>query len=263
MLSSVSQFLVACTLLLVTVPAWGAESLDKNIALLQQAEDFRVRTQAALALGASGSERAVSPLCQALADQNRTVRIASATAISRLKKGGEACLKSRLSIEKDSLVLTSIEKALGRLGGAGAEPAIGPSTAIFVAIAQLAGPERLDSAVRAAFVKAAAGRNDVAFAPLKQTLAEATRVLGQHPTAKGFKLSPKLSKPTYSDGLLQVKISVAIMSYPGNALVGSFTKSVGMQGVSESDTDSENELVLLVAEEAMKQFLALAPSLDP
>ena len=263
MLSSVRQYLVAFALLLVTAPAFGADTLDKNIALLQHGEDFRVRTQAALALGASRAERAVAPLCRALADENRTVRIASATAISRLRLGGQSCLKSRLPIEKDALVLSSIEKALDRLGGAGAEPAIGPDTSIFVAISKISGPERLDSPVRGAFVKAARGRGEVAFAPSDQTSAEATRVLSQHPGAKGFKLSPKLSKPSYADGMLQVKMSVAIMSYPGNSLLASFSKSVGMQGVNAPDTESENELVLLVAEESMKQFLALAPSLDP
>lgn len=264
MLSPVRQVLIVLTLLLVSLPAFGADALDKNIGLLSQSDDFRVRTQAALALGASGSERALKPLCQALADENRTVRIASATAISRLNKGGQECLKSRVSAEKDKLVLTSIEKALARLGGgSGAEPAIGPDTTVFVAIGKLAGPERLNTPVRAAFVKAVRGRSDVAFAPMGQTLAEAGRVLGQHSRAKGFQLAPKLSKPTYAGGVLQVNMSVAIMSYPENSLLASFSKSVGMQGVTEPDVESENELVLLVAEESMKQFLALAPSLDP
>ena len=64
-------------------------------------------------------------------------------------------------------------------------------------------------------------------------------------------------------GMVKVKMSVAILTYPGSALIGSFTKTVGMSGVTAPDVEAENELVLLAAEEAMKQFLALAPTLSP
>lgn len=251
-------------LLCVAVPAVADNGFQKNVELLRRAEDFRVRTQAALALGASGTEAAVTPLCQALADENRTVRIASATAISRLRKGGQGCLKRRLAKEKDKLVLSSIKKALARLGGGlGAEPAIGPDTRFFVAIEKVAGPARLEGPVRAAIVKSARGRKDVAFAQAGQTLSQAEKALAKYPSARGFKLAPKLSRPRYVEGTLHVKISVAIMSYPGASLLGTFSKSLGMPGVQEPDTEAENELVVMAAEEAMKQFLQIAPSLDP
>jgi hypothetical protein len=243
-----------------TTPAPGFE---KNVQLLRSSDDFRVRTQAALALGASNEERAVQPLCGALADTHRTVRIASATAISRLRKGGGECLRRRVAVEPDAAVLSAMQRALDRLTGAGAEPAIGPGTRIFVAIDRLAGPGRLNDPVRAAFVKGAAGRSEVAFAPAGLTLEQAAELLKKYPGTKAFLLSPKLSRPVYEGGMLQVKISVAILSYPGNALMGSFSKTAGMSGIGSEDQAAENDLIVTVAEESMRQFLTLAPSLDP
>lgn len=256
------RWIVVCLALLISTLVQASDGLDKHIQLLGSASDFRVRTQAALALGASRSERAVTPLCRALSDENRTVRIASATALSRLRLGGQACLKTRLSSEKDSTVVSVIKKALERLGSAGAEPTIGPGTKYYVAIDKLAGPARLDGPVRAAFAKVASRDSSFAFAPQGESQSEAAAALAKHKGAKGYLLSPKLSRPTYEGGVLQVKISIAMMTYPGNALIGNYSKSVGMQGITSEDTEAENELVVLVAEEAMKQFVQLAPSLS-
>ncbi len=256
------RWLLICLALFLSISAQASDAIEKNIALLRSSSDFRVRTQAALALGASTSERAVTPLCQALADDNRTVRIASATALSRLRKGGESCLNARLQIEKDSAVLSALKNAIARLGAGGAEPAIGPSTKYYVAIQKLAGPERLHGPVRAAFVKQGATNSSVAFAPQGESESAASAVLAKHSGARGFLLAPRLSRPVYEGGMLQVKISVAIMSYPGSALIGSFSKTVGMQGVASQNTEAENELVVLAAEEAMKQFLTIAASLN-
>jgi hypothetical protein len=171
-------------------------------------------------------------------------------------------LQERLSSEKDSTVASVIKKALERLGGAGAEPTIGPGTKYYVAIDKLAGPARLEGPVRSAFVKAASGDSAFAFAPQGESQSAATAVLAKHKGAKGYLLSPKLSRPSYEGGVLKVKISIAMMTYPGNALIGNYSKSVGMQGISSENTEAENELVVLAAEEAMRQFVQLAPSLS-
>jgi hypothetical protein len=246
---------LAFVALLIALPVWAA-GLSENIRLLKESSDFRVRTQAALSLGTTASKRAVMPLCQALTDDNRTVRIAVATALSRLKKGGEDCLKNRQEHEKDAQVVSAITKAIAVLNGSdGPEPAIGPKTTYFVAVDKLAGPARLQGPVRAAFVRIGQTNPEVAFAPMGQTAAEATNILAKYKIAVGYQLAPRLSRPSYADGVLSVKLSVAILSYPGGALVGSYSKTVGMQGITSPDQESENELVVLVAEEAMKQFL--------
>jgi hypothetical protein len=261
------RLLIVCLVLAFSNFAWaqstGSQGLERNIQLLRTSDDFRVRTQAALALGASADDRAVAPLCSALADTNRTVRIASATAISRLHLGGVDCISRQLQVEKDEAVHSALRRALERLGGAAAEPTIGPNTRIFIALEKVSGPARLDDPVRSAFVKGAVGRGDVAFAPRGMSTDEATALLKKYPQAKAFLLSPKLSRPAYEGGNLQIKISVAILTYPGHALMGSFSKSAGMGGISDPDQESENELVVAVAEESMSQFLTLAPTLDP
>jgi hypothetical protein len=202
------------------------------------------------------------PLCQALADDNRTVRIAAATALSRLKKGGEDCLANRRQYEKDDKVLAAIVKAIAVLDGSGGpEPTIGPNTSFLVAVDKLAGPARLQGPVRAAFVRVGQKNPRVAFAPAGQSPTVAAKVLAKYKGAVGYQLAPKLSRPSYAGGVLSVKMSVAILSYPEGSLVGSYSKTVGMQGITEPDKDSENELVVMVAEEAMKQFLQIAPTL--
>src|SRR5689334_1980745 len=65
-----------------------------------QVDDFRVRTNAALALGSTNDEAAVSPLCGGLDDPNDVVRQAAAAGLKRLAKPSAAgCLKRRAEIE--------------------------------------------------------------------------------------------------------------------------------------------------------------------
>ncbi len=240
-----------------------ADDLEKNARLLRSADDFRVRTQAALALGASDDNKAVTPLCQGVGDRHRVVRIASATGLSRLGLGGTGCLKAQLAKESDSKVKAALKKALSKLlgGAAPAEPAIDSTTRFYIAIDELAGPQRLAGPVRAAFVRGIDGNEKVAIAPEDESLAEAKKVLAKYRSAKGFMLSAKAPKPVYEGGQLKVKLSVAILTYPSKSIVGSFSQRVAMPGVNERDSKAEEELVIMAAESAMKKFLRIAPTL--
>jgi hypothetical protein len=254
---------LVATLLLLLPGLAAADDFQKNADELKTAADFRVRTQAALALGASRDRRAVAPLCQGVADGNRVVRIASATALSRLGQGGDGCIRTQLTKEGDEQVKAALEKALSKLlGGGAAEPAIAASTRFYIAIDKLAGPERLNMPVRAAFVRGTVGSGDVAIAPAGETTPEATALLKKYQAAKGFMLSPRAAKPTYEGDQLKVKLSVAILSYPERAIVASFTQNLAMSGVTGPDPKAEEELVLAAAESAMRKFLQLAPTLE-
>jgi HEAT repeat protein len=79
---------VSLVVLLSTSLGAAAERLVELATKLKTDKDFRVRTQAALALGVSQSERAVPPLCAGLQDENHTVRAASTT-------GGSAAAGTR------------------------------------------------------------------------------------------------------------------------------------------------------------------------
>src|SRR5262247_3227300 len=96
----------------VSARAAAEDSIDRFSGQLSSSDDFRVRTQAALALGASKSKRAITPLCKGLDDSNNTVRAAAAAALGKLKLGGSACLERRQGSEKNPVVQASIKKAL-------------------------------------------------------------------------------------------------------------------------------------------------------
>ncbi len=262
-LRSPRPWILAGVVLLLSSVAF-ADDLDKNASLLREADDFRVRTQAALALGASRDKRAVVPLCQGVSDQHRVVRIASATALSRLALGGSGCIDNRLRSESDATVKAALQKALAKLGGGELpEPAIGSATRIYVAIDKLSGPARFNDPVRAAFVRGIGSNTEVAVAPRKETPSQAEKVLGRYPDAVGFKLTVTAPRPVYEGGQLKISLSVAILTYPGNSIVGTFTQRLAMPGVTTPDAKAEEELLLAAAESAMKKFLQIAPSLAP
>src|ERR1041384_6173142 len=138
LLRALSVFAFLGTLLGSSVARAQASDMERLIYNLANSEDFRVRTQAALALGASKSERAVTPLCSALLDSNTTVRAASAAALGRLaQRSGQACLEKRLGSESSDVVKATIQKALDAIksgGAGGAEPAFVTDTKYYVAI---------------------------------------------------------------------------------------------------------------------------------
>lgn len=246
--------------LVVAGSAAAQDRITRQISLLKTSTDFRVRTQAALALGSSKSAQAVPALCGGLDDANATVRIASAAALGRLNLGGADCLKRRLAKEPSSSVKGSIARALAQLGPA--EPSIDASTRFYVAIGTAAHDTKrtdIDTMVRRGMSKAAGAASGFAVAPTGETPEQAKGVFGKHSQLKGFYLAPKLSM-TYAGGRLNVKLSVAMLTYPDKNMIGQFSKTVASP-TSEPDPSLEAELVTYAAEAAMKQFSEVAPRL--
>lgn len=258
--------LVAAFVLLVAGPARAEDRIDRLVDQLANGDDFRVRTQAALALGASKSQRAVQPLCSGLEDSNTTVRAAAAAALGKLKLGGEDCLEKRLPDEQSAAVKSAIKKALDQIKS-GSEPAITSSTRYYVAIGKTTDKTGrsggdVDGLVRAAMRGAAADLDGYVLAPATETASQATKRLAKYKSIKAFYLSAKVLQPKYSGGNLTVKIELAIFTYPGKALKGTLTKRLTQQGVDSQDADSENALIKMAAERAMKQFAATAERLE-
>jgi hypothetical protein len=250
--------LAAALLLVFARPAAAQpDRVARLVVLLRTNGDFRVRTQAALALGASQDQRAVGPLCSGLADVSRTVRAAAAAALGKLEKGGTQCLERRLAIETSQSVRASIERVLERLGG-GPRPTIGPDTKYYLAIGKVTDtpnrpPGDVDRRIRGSMTKAAAALKVYAVAPPGETVTQAEALLAPHSELKAFYLAPRLEF-VYGGGSLTVRISVAMFSYPERALIGEYSFRVAQPGVTEPDRGAEDELVEAAGEPLMQMF---------
>jgi hypothetical protein len=255
------------TLLLSSVALAQASDMERLIYNLANSEDFRVRTQAALALGASKSERAVTPLCSALGDSNTTVRAASAAALGRLAlHSGQECLQRRLGSETSDVVKVTIQKALEVIknGGAGGEPVFASDTKFYISIGKTTdktgrGTAEVDGIVRSAMTSKVGQTPGFLAAPAAETAAEAKRRLGAHTGVKGFFLSPVITAE-YTDDNLKVKIEVAMATYPDKNVFGNFSFFLKEGGVSPGSTQDENDLIRSVAERAVEKFATIAPN---
>lgn len=251
---------IALVALLTLLPVLAlAEEFQETVKQLKASTDFRVRTQAALTLGASGRFDAIRPLCDGLGDENRTVRIASATALTRLNLGGVRCLRDHKKSEKDEAVVSSIDRALGVLDDA---VPVGAKTKFYVAIDRLSGPERLDGTVRSAFVRSLRSRGEMGIAPREEAADAAEKELKKNKSARGVLLAIKALKPKYEQSQLEIKLQIAILSYPGRSVVADYSQKVTAPDVTQPDPKLEEELVVTSAEAAAERFAKLIPTLD-
>lgn len=249
---------VACALFLALLSIAGLAAAEPSIAelasRLAKSDDFRVRAQAALALGASHDSSAVDPLCKGLADSSTTVRVASAVALGRLSAGGSECLASRLEVEPSDKVRESIHQAIAKL-----VPSIDDSTRYYIAIGTVADETgrpkgAVESLVRGPMSKALKALDGYALAPASESRAQAEKLLSKHPKLKGYYLVPRVLKPAYGGGNLKVKMEIAMFTYPGKSLIGSFSVKLTQQGVDDANVDSENGLIQMAAERAISKF---------
>jgi hypothetical protein len=228
----------------------GEASYSELSRKLAESPDFRVRTQAALALGATGNRQAVEPLCSALKDANTTVRAASGAALGRLALGGKQCLEERLRAELTEEVRTVLKRALARLADPPA--VIGPDAKFYVAIGDATNDTKRPNAeiaqlVRAHLVKELAKTSGLVVAPAGEKPEQATLVLAKHPKVSGMYVWPKVSA-TYARGSLVLNMELAVFSYPGKAFRGTISKKLTMPDVPSVDISAENDLLEMAAQ---------------
>ena len=250
-------FLAALVLLLAPTLFAKATNADKLVRSLQNSDDFRVRTQAALALGGSKSADAVEPLCGALEDDNTTVRAAAAAALGRLHLGGENCLERRRKAEKNATVKSAIKKAIDVLR---AEPErdFTSETRFYVAVGKTTdntgrGGDEVNSVVRKAMRGAAESSAKILLAPATETTAIATKRLAAHKGVKGLYLLPRVGVPQYVEKNLKIRIEVAYFTYPAKALLGMLGIPLTAQGVRGKRPDIEDQLIGVAAERAIEK----------
>jgi hypothetical protein len=255
--------LVVCWTVVALLGLRGRAQAEDRVASLSEqlakSGDFRVRTQAALALGATKSKRAIKPLCRGLGDSSAAVRAASAAALGKLALGGRDCLAEQLPGETSPSVRTVITRSLARLDQEqGEKPAFTASTRFYVALEVSDKTGRsgdgVAQLVRGGFGKAAAALPEFALAPAKQPLPAAKQTLADHPKVRGFFLSAQVHKPSYSGKALTVRLDVAITTLPEKNLKGTLPVNVTMQGVGARDAEAEDELIQSAAQRAMEKF---------
>lgn len=270
-LSRIAQLLLASALcvglLLASSTAFAGRSVSELAERLRNASDFRVRVQAALALGASKSDDAVTPLCEGLEDSNATVRSAAAAGLGRLgKQGGLTCLDKRAKTESNASVKSQIQRSIGQIksggGSTGLARAPDGSTKYYVAVAETKNKgsrnaSEIDTIVQAAIRKALLANGAMAVAPSGETAAQAQAVVSKH-KVRGYLLQPTVEAPQYEDSKLTIRVRVTMFTYPNQALQGEFAPKLTQSGTPSEDIDSENELIKMASERAVARFITVA-----
>ena len=231
-------------------------------------DDPRVRTSAALALGASNEDGAVDPLCGALKDSAEVVRQASAVAMKRLGRASAVpCLQARLENEGNDGVkiaigraIESISAASGGGGGGGGDDKIkdNASAKYYISLSTIANSTgRSQPEVESVVVKAIKTKLEAAgtvqLAPTKETSDAAKETLKKRKMS-GFYLAIAVDKFDYSNGNLRVKVKIGVFTYPGKSLLGNVDKALTKEGVSSGDKSSEDQLLDMAAGLASEQF---------
>ncbi len=234
-----------------------------------KSDDYRVRTQAALALGASGDETAIKPLCDALTDQNASVKTAAAAALGKLAKPASLkCLEAAIAKETVPAIKTTMQKSIDGLKAASSTSAAPPppskDTKFYVAIEITNKTSRpaaeIDAVVRAAMQAKLVSKAGYAVAPKGETVAQGGQIV-KSKKLKGFVLMATVEAPAYASGSLSVKFNVAMATYPDKSIQASFSPKLTQSNTPSSDTKSEDALFKMCAESAVESFVKVAASM--
>lgn len=257
----------------VVAPAFADDRTAFLIDRLKS-DDFRVRTNAALALGATNEESAVQPLCAALGDSQEVVRQSVAAALKRLAKPSSlACLRARLGVESSDAVKLSITRAVETIQAGTTAPATSSTTStnplddppktvanakFYIALSPIANqtgrpqPE-IDRIVILAIRNKLDALGGFQLAPKTET-ADAARAVMTRRSMKGYYLSISVDKFDYSNGNLKVTVKIAVSGYPGKDLRGEVPVGMTQAGVRQSDKGSEDNLLGMCAGQASTLF---------
>jgi hypothetical protein len=257
-----------------TIGTSGLARAEASVAFLIQQlktnDDYRVRTQAALALGNTGADEAVAPLCGALADGSVAVNVASAAALGKLSKPASLpCLKEALAKATAPSLRAQLEKAVSAVQqttttGPATTDAIGPDTKYYVAI-QIANKTGRSGAEIEALVRSTArskilATKGYAVAPKEETPAQGGQLV-RSKKVQGFFLIVTVDPPVYAGSDLTQAIRVSMWTYPDKTLQGEVAPKLTQSDTKKGDVQSENELVKMCVETAVDSFKKIAASM--
>lgn len=255
--------LLASSLVAVTLfarPAGAEESKLPFLIEKLRADDFRVRTNAALALGATKDDGAVQPLCGALDDSSEVVRQAAAAGLKRLRKSASlGCLRSHAQSEASEAVKLQLSRAVEAIeaAGEGDAPKVNAQAKYYVAISAVQNrsdkPQgEVDSAVLAAVKKKLEAGGVFQVAPDKEAPTAAKAEMKKR-NLKGYYLAISVDPFDYSAGI-KASVRVAIFTYPGKDLRGEVARRM-KSSAQKGDKSAENQVLSGAAEDAVDEFV--------
>jgi HEAT repeats len=228
--------------------------------------DFRVRTSAALALGTTNDDAAITPLCQSLSDESAVVRSAAAVALRRLARPSSAgCIKARIGSETNPAVKLELTRAVESLentpaaAAPGGAPKNAPNAKYYVAIAKVTNhtgrPQAdIDRVVLGAIRTKLESLPAYQLAPDAET-PEAARAVMAKRGLHGYYLSIVVEKFDYSDSGLRVSIQAAVLDYPAKTLRGQAPTSATMPGIRAPSQATEDQVLAMTAGRAAELFV--------
>lgn len=221
-----------------------------------KSDDFRVRTNAALALGATNDDAAVPALCGALGDGNDVVRQAAAAALKRLGKSSAlGCMKARLAVEPSGdvkLQLTRAIEAIEGSGGGGSPPSVA-NAKFYVSVAVSNNNTGHDgNRILGAITNKLGSVGGYQLAPRAETPDAARGVIARR-NLKGYYLAVSAELSDTGQGV-KALVRIAVFSYPGRDLRGEVAPYAIAAGVRRGDASAEESLLQAVAERAAEQF---------
>jgi hypothetical protein len=253
------------TIALAPAAAYADAERVKFLADKLKSDDFRVRTNAALALGAANEDGAVDPLCTALHDSSEVVRQAAAVAMKRLARPKAlSCLKERQSHEGNEGVKIAITRAIESIGAGAGDSGHSdkikdnPSAKYYIALSTIANstgrsqPE-VEGVVAKSIKTKLEAAGTIQIAPNKESTDVAKETMKKR-SMKGFYLAIAVEKFDYSNGNLRVKVKIGVFTYPGKSLLGNVDKTLTKEGVSKDDKSSEDQMLDMAAGLAVEQF---------
>jgi hypothetical protein len=236
---------------------------------LKNGADFRIRTQAALALGASADPSVTAPLCEALDDTSETVRSAAAAALGKLKNpAGVPCLRNHMG-DTNAAVRFVIERSLNELQGPvwpAPPPPPGPNDAFYVIIGPVTDRTGRDDKTVLPLVGATMqdkllSVHGYAVAPQGESGAATMRVIKQK-NLRCYLLLTRVEPPRPSGNNLTIQVRVTMSTYPGKALQSEFTPTLTMSGASAGDKESEDTLIRMAIEKAIESFVRVTSAIN-
>ncbi|MCU0690491.1 MAG: HEAT repeat domain-containing protein [Polyangiaceae bacterium] len=251
------------------LPARAQGDVDALGRRIRQHESFQVRVQAALALGASRSDKAVKSLCGALDDEAASVRAAAAAALRRLSvNSGMSCLQDRARRETNVAAKAQMQRAIEQIarthgGESGAFASRPPNKSSHVYVAVDATLDRtqsnhnvdhwVQSAIRGKLLTA----SNIAIAPPGQLVSSFARTARLH-GLRALLLRPSIEKVSYEGTKLTVVLRLTLFTCPDMALQGEFAPKLTMTMPSTipNNREAEEELIRLAAKRAVESFVA-------